>query len=65
MKAIDFTKIFEQYKGLWVTIIHENEVVSANKDITKAREEADKKGFPHARLFKVPQENLPFVGFHV
>ena len=65
MKTINLTNVFEHYKGQWVALIHDTEVVSADTDITKVYQEAQKKGYTKARLFKVPQENIPFVGSHV
>lgn len=65
MRAIDFTNIFDKYKGLWIALIDDTQVIAADKDIKRVYEEAGKKGFPKARLFKVPQDNMPFVGLHL
>ena len=62
MKTIDLTKIYEQYKGLWVALTEKFEVISANKSAKKAYEDAKAKGYKKPRLFKMPQKNLPFVG---
>lgn len=63
MKPIDLTPIYEKYKGLWVALINETQVISANKSVRKVVEEAKKKGYDKPLLFKVPKNNLPFVGF--
>lgn len=63
MMKIDFTKIYNKYKGLWV-VLDENlqEVVVADKNAQKAYEKALKQGNKKPTLFKVPQENLPYFG---
>ena len=63
MKSIDLTPVYEQYKGLWVALINETQVISAHKSVRKVVEEAKKKGYDKPLLFKVPKNNLPFVGF--
>jgi len=62
MKAIDLTHVYEKYKDLWVTFTDKYKVISADKDIKKAYDKAVKKGYEHPRLFKIPKENLPFIG---
>ena len=62
MQSIDLTKVFQQYKGLWVAFTDAYEVVSADKDAKKVYDTAVKKGYKIPRLFKMPEHNLPFVG---
>ena len=63
MKPIDLTPVYEQYKGLWVALVNETQVISANQSVRKVVEEAKKKGYDKPLLFKVPKNDLPFVGF--
>lgn len=63
MKAIDLSKVYNKYKGLWVALINDTEVISADKSVRKVVEEAKKKGYDQPLLFKVPKNDLPFVGF--
>ncbi len=62
MKPIDLTHVYQKYKGLWVALIHDTEVISADKSVRKVVEEAKKKGYDQPLLFKVPKNDLPFVG---
>lgn len=64
MKSIDLTNVFEKYKGLWVALDKNHNVVSVNKDIKKVYNEAKKKGYKVPSLFKVPEENIPFFGVY-
>ena len=63
MKAIDLSTVYKKYRGLWVALINDTEVVSADKSVRKVVEDAKKKGYDQPLLFKVPNNNLPFVGF--
>lgn len=61
---INLTKVFDKYKGLWVTLDKSlKKVISSNKNAEKAYKEALDKGYKKPTLFKVPQENLPYFGF--
>ena len=63
MKLIDLSQVYKKYKGLWVAPVNETEVISADKSVRKVVEEAKKKGYEKPLLFKVPKNDLPFVGF--
>jgi hypothetical protein len=63
MKAVDLSKVYDKYKGLWVALINDDEVISADTSVRKVVEEAKKKGYEQPLLFKVPKNDLPFVGF--
>ena len=63
MKAIDLRHVYKQYKGMWVALINDTEVVSAGKSVRNVVEQAKKKGYENPLLFKVPKNDLPFVGF--
>jgi hypothetical protein len=61
--AIDWTKIYKKYKGLWVVLDErERKVVAFDKEAKKAFEKARKKGVKIPILFKVPTEVIPYVG---
>ncbi len=60
----NLTKIFNNYKGLWVALDSSlKQVISSDKKAEKAYNEALKKGYQKPTLFKVPRENLPYFGF--
>ncbi len=61
MKAIDLRHVYKKYKGLWVALINDTEVISADKSVRKVVVQAKKKGYENPLLFKVPNNNLPFV----
>jgi hypothetical protein len=63
MKPLDLTQVYKKYQGLWVALINGNKVISADKSVRKVVAEAKKKGYEKPLLFKVPKNNLPFVGF--
>jgi len=61
--AIDWTKIYKKYKGLWVALDKdEKRVVAYDNEAKKAFEKAQKKGVKTPILFKVPTEIIPYVG---
>ncbi|MBI2421118.1 MAG: hypothetical protein HYV38_03475 [Candidatus Levybacteria bacterium] len=60
----NLTKIFKEYKGLWITLDESlKKVISHNKNAEKAYKEAIEKGYKKPTLFKVPRENIPYFGF--
>lgn len=63
MAAIDWTKICEQYKGLWVGLKEDEEtVVASGETVREVMENAAKQGYPHPILFRVPTKIIPYVG---
>ena len=42
MRPIDLTQVYKKYKGLWVALVNDNEVVSADKSVRKVVAEAKK-----------------------
>ncbi len=61
--AIDCTKIYKKYKGLWVALKDdEKTVVASGKTAKEAREKAQGKGFDQPILFRVPTKIIPYVG---
>ena len=63
MKAIDWTKLFQKYKGLWVALKSDQKtVVASGSDIVKVKKDAEKKGYPDPIFYKVPTKIAPFIG---
>jgi len=61
--AIDWTKIYKKYKGLWVALKDdEKSVVASGKTVKEVMKEAKKKGFKEPILFRVPTEIIPYIG---
>lgn len=61
--AIDWTQIYEKYKGLWVALDKdEKAVIAYDKEAKKAFEKAREKGIGVPILFKVPTKVIPYVG---
>ena len=61
--AIDWTKIYEKYKGLWVALKDdEKTVVASGETVKEVMEEAKKEGYQEPILFKVPTEIIPYIG---
>jgi Family of unknown function (DUF5678) len=64
MNTIDWTQIYEHYKGLWVALKPEDEqtVVGSGKTLREALEDAEHNGFDKPVMLNVPQEVITFVG---
>lgn len=61
--AIDWTKIYKKYKGLWVALEdNEKTVISAAKTAKEAWKIAREKGYEKPILFRVPTEINAYVG---
>lgn len=61
--AIDWTKIYQKYKGLWVALDEDEKMVVAYDKVAKrAYDKAKKKGIKIPILFKVPTKIIPYVG---
>lgn len=59
---IDLTKIYENYKGLWVALNSKwDTVLGADRDIKKAQQQAIKKGHKNPIMFKVPRKNIAIL----
>lgn len=60
---MDFTKIYQKYKGLWVALSpDEKTVLGKGKTVKAAVSQAKKKGVPIPFLFKVPTKIISYVG---
>lgn len=61
--AIDWRKIFKAYKGKWVALKDdEKSVIAFGKTIKEVMEKSKKKGFDLPILFRVPTENIAYIG---
>jgi len=59
----DWTKIFKQYKGLWVALEDDEETVVASGETAKqALERAREHGNKHPILSRVPDDLVTYVG---
>jgi hypothetical protein len=62
--AIDWTKIYKKYKGLWVALLDDEQtVVGSGKTAKEAWEEAQRKGYKKPILTRMPEKLVPYVGF--
>ena len=62
--AIDWTKIYKKYKGLWVALEDDEEtVISSGKTAQEAFEKAIKKGFKKPILTRMPEKLVTYVGY--
>jgi hypothetical protein len=63
MPAKDWSKIYEQYKGLWVALKDDEETVIASAPTLKevARKAAEK-GHPDPIFAQIPETLMAFVG---
>ncbi len=62
--AIDWTKIYKKYKGLWVALKDdEKTVVASGKTAKEVWEKAQKMGHKMPILTKMPERLVPYVGF--
>lgn len=61
--AIDLTKIYRKYKGLWVALKEDKvTVVASGQTVSEALSEAKTKGFNDPILFKVSTRIIPQIG---
>ena len=64
--AIDWTKIYEQYKGLWVALKDDEvTVISSGKTAKEAWERAQKKGYKKPILTRMPEALVTYVGYGI
>lgn len=63
MKAIDWTKIYKNYKGKWVALKDDEQtIVASGNSLEEIMEKSKKKGLLHPVVTQVPREILPIVG---
>ena len=64
--AIDWTKIYKKYKGLWVALDKDEEtVVGSGKSAREALERAQKEGYEEPILTRMPEEITAYVGYGI
>ena len=61
--AIDWTKLYKKYKGLWVALAEDEEtVLGSGKTARDAVRQAQKKTDKTPFLTRVPQKMVSYVG---
>lgn len=61
--AIDWTRIYKKYKGLWVALKDDEiTVISSGKNAKEAWDKAQKKGFVKPILTKMPASLITYIG---
>lgn len=61
--AIDWTKIYKKYRGLWVGLKDDQKTVIAfGETVREVMDKAKKKGFSEPILFRVPTKLIPYIG---
>lgn len=62
--AIDWTRIYKKYKGLWVALKEdEKTVIASGRTAKEAWEAAQRKGFKKPILTFMPKRLVTYVGF--
>jgi len=62
--AVDWTKIYKKYKGLWVALLDDEQtVVGSGKTAKEAWNEAQQKGYKKPILTRMPEKLATYVGF--
>jgi hypothetical protein len=63
MTAIDWTKIYKKYKGLWIALKNDEEtVISSGKTAKEAWTNAQKMGYKKPILTRMPEKLVPYIG---
>ncbi|MBI2597439.1 hypothetical protein HYW41_04740 [Candidatus Daviesbacteria bacterium] len=61
--AVNWTHIYDKYKGLWVGLADDEvTVVASGKTVEEVMDKSKKKGLNLPILFKVPTKIIPFIG---
>ncbi len=62
--AIDWSNIYQKYKGLWVAFADdEKTVVGSGNTPKKALKQAQEKGIKNPILYRMPDTLIVYVGF--
>ncbi|PIP23045.1 MAG: hypothetical protein COZ91_00310 [Candidatus Nealsonbacteria bacterium CG_4_8_14_3_um_filter_39_7] len=62
--AIDWTKIYKKYKGLWIALKDdEKTVIASGKTAKQVFFDAQKKGYQKPILAHIPKKLVEYVGF--
>jgi hypothetical protein len=63
MTAIDWTKIYKKYKGLWVALADDEiTVLGSGHTLQEALSNAKKKGDQMPYVMRVPEKLITYVG---
>jgi hypothetical protein len=63
MTAIDWTKIYKKYKGLWVALKKDEiTVVGSGKTLREAIDEAKKNGYKNPIMTRMPDKLVTYIG---
>lgn len=66
MKAIDWSKIYQKYKGKWVAVKTDHKTVIASGDSAKeVWEKAQEKGYKNPILSHLPKKLISLIGFRI
>ena len=61
--VIDWTKISEKYKGMWVALKDDHvSVIASGKTLKEAARKALKKGFKNPGFMRFPDQLIDFAG---
>lgn len=61
--AINWSTIYEKYKGLWVALEDDEEtVIASGKTAKEALEKAKETGYPNPILTHMPNELIGYIG---
>lgn len=64
--AIDWTNMYEKYKGLWVALKDDEvTVVSSGKTAEEALRKAREEGYENPILTRMPEKLVAYVGFGI
>lgn len=62
--AIDWTKIYQKYKGSWIALKdNEKEVIASGKSIDEVMKKSKIKGYSLPILLKVPTKMVAYIGW--
>jgi hypothetical protein len=61
--AIDWTEIYQNYKGRWVALEDDEQtVVGSGESAREVLDDAREKGYEQPILTRMPEDLIPFVG---
>lgn len=63
MNSLNWSSLYEKYKGLWVALEQDEEtVIAAGATAKEALEKAKQKGTENPILARMPEELIAFIG---
>ena len=64
--AIDWSKIYKKYRGLWVALKDdEKTVIASGKTAKEAWDKAQGKGYTKPILTRMPDRLLTYIGYEI